>query len=347
MSIEKNINYLKYKLLCNRQDELSYVPPVFVATITNNCNLKCPTCLYKLQNNGKFFNGNYMLPTDFRNVLINNDAKKAKIIYFTGGEPLLHPLLNDLLDISDDFDLQKKISTNGILLKKKIGLLTRFDEVNVSLDGHDYETFSKTRGSTKEVYNSIVDAIEFSRPAINKLSISFLLDQNNISKAKDMLEFSKRFFPNLVIFHNINPHSFEFADTCNKPILCHDLNYSQLYNLTNVNIDFDVTVSQIFNPSSYSFLSNQCKLPWFYFCFDGELKLSPCCHLQHTIKSDCEYANIYINDFNNKELVKIRKEKLIGSYSHKDCRFCQRRFLGDNFMTYNSKTKKWKINYPK
>src|SRR5271157_1813365 len=84
LQVKRHLNLYRYEKYLFRSPIISYVPPVFGATITEQCNLRCPTCLYLLENENKFHNA-YITPDKFRELLERtNPEKKAEVIFFTG-----------------------------------------------------------------------------------------------------------------------------------------------------------------------------------------------------------------------------------------------------------------------
>lgn len=118
---------------------------------------------------------------DFNNILDQIKPHTDHIYYHVKGEPLLHPKIDELLDLSHEKGFKVNLTTNGTLLHKaKHKLLGKpaLRQINFSLhsfDGHE--------GSTdKEGY--ITSVLTFAREAAEKhnVLISFRLwnlDQDN------------------------------------------------------------------------------------------------------------------------------------------------------------------------
>ncbi len=116
--------------------------------VTRRCNLNCKHCL-RDEADG---------PQDLPLSLIERVMTQAKEKYgiqltaFTGGEPLMYPRLEELFDLVDDMGFSFSFVTNGHLVPKRLGLLTRpetrrrLTHVAVSLDGPDAETHDHIRG---------------------------------------------------------------------------------------------------------------------------------------------------------------------------------------------------------
>ena len=91
-------------------------PQHIYLTLTANCNLRCKGCRY-----GRDFMPGQQLPLDVvRGVL--EDAKELdfELVRLYGGEPLMHKQIIDIVEHCTRLQLRTYMTTNGILLKKKI-----------------------------------------------------------------------------------------------------------------------------------------------------------------------------------------------------------------------------------
>ena len=101
--------------------------------ITNSCNFACSFC-FKTSRATKF-----MTPDEFR-IVVEKIRPFTNYIYLhVLGEPLLHPQLNEILNIAETAGLNINITTNGALLERKKEMLLRHTirQINISL--HDAE----------------------------------------------------------------------------------------------------------------------------------------------------------------------------------------------------------------
>ena len=329
-------NYSKQKL---RTDKLSYIPPEFIATITDNCNLRCPTCLYLLENPDKF-TPSVISVDEFRNVLAKyNQGKKAESIFLTGGEPLMHPQFDELVNICNEYEMSTATSTNGILLGRSMNSVKKLDYVNVSVDSYDFYSFNKHRGGTQQQFDMLKESLEAIKKNNIKFSMSFLLSGDNVSEIFNMIEFAQSIGPDFVYFHNINPHGCEQYKTLTFQ------DQETLALLTRIferdDYGLDIKVAHVFDKESEAFRDRKCIQPWYYFCFNSKGNISFCCHLEHS-KDNGNVFDGY--DFNSKKLVAFRKSIMDGKIM-KSCLYCQRRFMEDpEFASFDSLSKKWNIS---
>ena len=116
--------------------------------ITNSCNLSCSFCI-KNRRHIKYLN------VDEFKILLNEIKSYTDYLYFhVLGEPLMHPLINELIDeASKNFNVQ--ITTNGYLIDK-IKDNSNIRQVNISLHSFD----KKYNISLEDYMNNILDVTD-------------------------------------------------------------------------------------------------------------------------------------------------------------------------------------------
>ena len=125
----------------------SHPPEVINAFITDICNMGCRECHYA-NSDKPGFNLNlvgHMQPHLFRKFM--DEIPGRPVVSFTGGEPLLHPQIFELIEYAKDKGRVSTLVTNGWFLEDKVeGLCgTRLDLLSVSVDG-PAETHNRIRG---------------------------------------------------------------------------------------------------------------------------------------------------------------------------------------------------------
>ena len=338
LEVHRNINRYRYDINSTQTTHIEYKPPVFVATIIDNCNLRCPTCLYLLEDSKKFKRG-HITPSEFLDVLERyNSQKTAEVIFLTGGEPLLHPNLEELIDICKEFEASVKLSTNGILLKDTVSTVSKLDYINISVDAWDEKSYKEYRGGTPKQWKALEEGLYSLKETESHFSLSFLLTADNLPKVEGMLEFSEKVGPHHVSFHNINPHGCEEY----RPLTVQNHSTNEFLDKTTARRDypFDIYLPVIFDTESPQFLNSKCIQPWYYFAFNHRGDVSMCCHLAH----EPEIGNVFKGyDFNSERILNIRKD-IINGVVEDSCLYCQRRFMGKEFGEFSSKNKKWYIH---
>ena len=97
--------------------------------ITNICNLACSFC--SVDNRVK----ETMSIDRFEEVMKKIDDYTDYVYLHVKGEPLLHPMLKEILDICFKYNKHVNITTNGVLIDKKIDILMHpsVRQINISL----------------------------------------------------------------------------------------------------------------------------------------------------------------------------------------------------------------------
>jgi radical SAM protein with 4Fe4S-binding SPASM domain len=116
--------------------------------ITNNCNLDCSFCIGNKREK-KF------IDIDSYEVLLNKLEGYTDYLYFhVMGEPLLHPKINDLINIaSKKYNIN--ITTNGYLINR-IKNNKNIRQINISLHSFD----DKYKTTLDEYMNNIFDSVD-------------------------------------------------------------------------------------------------------------------------------------------------------------------------------------------
>lgn len=167
----------------------------FYIEITNVCNLNCDFCPSTCRKQ------EFMSIELFCKILDQIKEYTDYIYFHVKGEPLLHPEIDKLLDISYEKGFKVNITTNGTLINKvkhKLLMKPGLRQVNFSLHSFDGNEMNQDK---KEYINNILLFIKES--SINSNVIISLrlwnLEENNvinleIKRNNEMLEFIEKEF---------------------------------------------------------------------------------------------------------------------------------------------------------
>ena len=97
--------------------------------ITNTCNLSCDFCIQNKRNN------KFMSINEFEVILKKLKGLTNYLYFHVLGEPLLHPKINELIDLATTYNYKINITTNGYLINKIIDN-KNINMINISL--HSY-----------------------------------------------------------------------------------------------------------------------------------------------------------------------------------------------------------------
>lgn len=98
--------------------------------ITNTCNLNCSFCIKDNRMKKE------MIIDEFETVLKKIDKYTDYIYLHVKGEPLIHNKLDEILSLTNKYKKYVNITTNGVLLKNKINILKKYNnirQINISL----------------------------------------------------------------------------------------------------------------------------------------------------------------------------------------------------------------------
>ena len=129
-----------------------------VFAITTQCNCKCVMC-------GMHENPQEFMPLEnVEKVLKFLSENRFLIVYFTGGEPTLHPQIAEAVEKADRLKLATTLTTNGNLKPEKIEELKEagLRVLSVSLDHWKPEICEKIRG-VKGIMERQVEAIAYAK----------------------------------------------------------------------------------------------------------------------------------------------------------------------------------------
>ena len=111
----------------------------------------------------------------------------VRVVDFTGGEPLLHRELNELLRESKRLGLITTVTSNGLLYPKNAEKLRGLiDMLHFSLDSPDRDEHDKSRGV--KCFDKVMESIQIAKSFGERPDIIFTVFENNIPQIKRMWE---------------------------------------------------------------------------------------------------------------------------------------------------------------
>ncbi len=197
----------------------------FHVRILEACNLKCQHCYAR--NYDKTSKMSLDLFKDVIKLIIQSKKyhKDHSIIYISGGEPLLHPQLEQILELCYTCFKRIHILTNGILIEDKLSLLSEFRQktgVQVSVEGNK-KTNDSIRG--QGTYEKCKTALRILNENNIMHWMSFTVSTINVHAYKEFVDLART---TSSVANNITPYS---GDT--KYMLSLNEWMKFRYNLTN------------------------------------------------------------------------------------------------------------------
>ena len=144
--------------------------------ITNICNLKCSFCPETKRKK------EYMDLENFEKVISKIHNYTRLVCLHVKGEPLLHKELEDILKILEKYNLKANITTNGTLIKDKLGIIKNSKavrQINFSI-----HSITQNEKINKQYLQDIFESVE----QLSNIIISYRLwnlksfHENNLNK---------------------------------------------------------------------------------------------------------------------------------------------------------------------
>ena len=176
--------------------------------LTEGCNLKCRHCWIspKYQAPDKPASG---LDVElFRDIIKQAKPLGLDGVKFTGGEPLMHPAIFELLDVVRTEELRLIVETNGVLCTPELAEALKGASTNtfvsVSLDGADAETHEWVRG-VKGSFEAALEGIRNLVKAEFRPQVIMTIMQRNKGQVEAVVRLAEQLGAGSVKFNLVQP----------------------------------------------------------------------------------------------------------------------------------------------
>lgn len=163
------------------------MPPILLHYyITHRCNCRCSFCDIWKSGNTR----DARLQDVNRNL---QDARKlgVRFVDFTGGEPLLHTELPQMLGLAKNLGFQTSVTTNCTFYPKRADELKhKIDFFHFSLDSLVAGQHNKLRGAN--VFDKVMESIDTARSLGEKPDLLYTITNDNADQLPLLAEFAKR-----------------------------------------------------------------------------------------------------------------------------------------------------------
>lgn len=158
-----------------------WVPPVTCEIDPSNyCMLSCDFCMYQ-----KYLEGDrrHLSYDVYGSLLYELDEIGTKSITFTGGgEPLMNPKINRMIEDAVKMEFEIGLVTNGVLLNN-IDNLDKFKFIRVSLDASNPKMYNEVKGT--DHFDRVIDNIKMTLEKNKTVGLSYVVnDRNNFDLDK-------------------------------------------------------------------------------------------------------------------------------------------------------------------
>ena len=172
-------------------------PERLTLMLTSLCNLKCKFCDIPERD----YNKKELSKEEAIKIIDSALRLGVEQLDITGGEPLLHKDIFEIISYASSSGLKVTLSTNGALIKKHMVKIMDADIfcITVSVDGF-IDTYNCLR-NCNGIYSEIIDSIEYLKARNKRIAISFVVTNKNIHELEKLYNFFKErriffaFFP--------------------------------------------------------------------------------------------------------------------------------------------------------
>jgi MoaA/NifB/PqqE/SkfB family radical SAM enzyme len=160
-------------------------PLVVTFSMTPRCNFKCRYCY------GDYEHRHHNEITVEQVLALVNELADAgtRFLQLSGGEPLMFPGIEQVVDLANKRGIVLGMSTNGSLIKRNIDIVKKIQTIAVSFDG-DEASNDANRG--QGTYKMIMEGIEAAQAAGVRVHTYTTVTKNNVASLDWLLEFCKK-----------------------------------------------------------------------------------------------------------------------------------------------------------
>ena len=163
-------------------------PICVVVYLTNHCYLKCPHCFLNQLNQ---LNKDSIDYEKIKKTLKELRDNNVFMIAYTGGDPLLHKNVYDILKYTYDLGMMPLLGISGCNITEDIA--DKIYEsgvrcVQIGLNGSTSNINDKYRGSNS--FKPVLNAIKLLQEKKINVNISFCIDKDNYNDVDEMLQFA-------------------------------------------------------------------------------------------------------------------------------------------------------------
>ncbi len=175
--------------------------------LTKGCNLRCRHCWITPKFQGEDQAYPSLAPELFRSIIEQAKPLGLSGVKLTGGEPLIHPHITELLDHIREEKLPLTMETNGVLCTPELAKAIASCErpfVSVSLDGTDAETHEWVRG-VKGCFDAALQGIRNLVEAGLNPQIIMTVMSRNVDHMSSMVRLAESLSAESVKFNVLQP----------------------------------------------------------------------------------------------------------------------------------------------
>jgi len=166
--------------------------------LTTDCNMRCTFCGAWKQDNAATY-----LPTErAKSILDDGRTYGFKFTTLSGGEPLMHPDLAEIIDHADRSGYWINITTNGLLIDKPFLDSIRNRKVNLRVSLHTLDADEHRKLTGTDTFARLMDVVDLLKSERFYYSIGSTIHQGNVDSMEALADFA---FKNNAAFIRFTP----------------------------------------------------------------------------------------------------------------------------------------------
>ena len=176
--------------------------------LTEGCNCKCRHCWitpkYEVGGKGKW---PYIALPEFKKVIEQGLKLGLSSVKLTGGEPLIHPEIMEILAYIEKTELRLIVETNGLACSSEIATAIKRCSnsfVSISLDGAKAETHNWIRG-VDNAYNGALEGVRNLCEVGIRPQLIMSLVKRNKNQVEDVIHLAEKIGAESVKFNLVAP----------------------------------------------------------------------------------------------------------------------------------------------
>ena len=175
--------------------------------LTEGCNLRCRHCWIEPPHQSSKRQYPALDPDIFRHILEQAKPLGLSTVKLTGGEPLMHPRIGDLLGILREERISLIVETNGVLCTPGLAqdlVRSGMYHISVSLDGADADTHEWVRG-VKGCFDAAIEGIKNLVEAGIQPQVIMTLMRKNVDQIEALVGLAESLGASSVKFNIVQP----------------------------------------------------------------------------------------------------------------------------------------------
>jgi SynChlorMet cassette radical SAM/SPASM protein ScmF len=194
----------------NKSDKIEYPLNQIYFYLTESCNLRCRHCYLAPKHQAPDQPVTALDPGLFKTIIVQAKTLGLSGVKLTGGEPLLHPQIHEILEVIHTQGLRLAVETNGVLctpeLAARLKATSKNPFVSVSLDGADAETHEWVRGVEGSFEGALAGIRNLVKAGFRPQVIMSVMRRNK-DQLKSVVRLAERLGAGSVKFNLVQPLS--------------------------------------------------------------------------------------------------------------------------------------------